>query len=44
MEGNQTNRSRDFMLEKENKQMHILWRALNFRLRSLGYLKVLNEG
>lgn len=44
MEGNQTNRSRDFMLEEENKQTHMLWRALNFRLRSLGYLRVLNQG
>ena len=31
------------MLETENKQGHVLWKVLNFRLRSLDYLGILNQ-
>ena len=40
---NETSRRKAFILERENKQGHVLWKVLNFRLRSLDYLGILNQ-
>lgn len=40
---NETSRRKAFMLDRENKQGHVLRKVLNFRLRSLDCLGVLNQ-